>query len=243
MASIYQNMIDSYTFPITQPGRAVSRAYQSIAKQPAVKLTTANTKANEFTTVATHLTTTSGGNYTVSVSIPTLGVSYTTANLLYDAADTGIETALDTAAPGSSANISVAADASGLDNGAVSFTCAGEIAAMPVFITVTDVDLTGSGNGIGAVVRATKGQPDRNCYQALFEMNIVDGAGNDCGSTPAMTLPVATADYIGRVNRARLETIAFLCDTVAIEEGNDLTKILVKGLYNLPEALFGPSTS
>jgi hypothetical protein len=242
MANIYQNMIDTYTLPITKPGRAVSIAQRELAKQPYVKLTADNTAADEVTDIATHLTTTSGGNYTITVTIGTLGVAFTTANIVYDDTAATMEAAIDTASPATvgDGDISVAeAGSAGLSDGNCSFTCTGNIAEMPVLITVTDADLSGSGAGVGAVTRTTPGRPDRNAYQALYEMNIVIGAGNDAGESPSMTLPTA-AVYIGKVNRARLETIWYLTEVISNEEGIDNTRTLVRSLYNLPEALYGP---
>jgi hypothetical protein len=243
MASIYQNMIDNLTFPVTKPGRAVSRARQAIDAQPFVKLTDANTAVDEVTDIATHLTTTSGGNYTLTVNATVNSITYTTANIAYNATAAHIESALDTASPATvgDGDIAVAeSGAAGLSDGNCSFTCSGNLAQVPVLITIADVDLSGSGHGVGVVTRTTDGHADRNCYQALYEMNIVDGAGNDAGETPVMTLPVNPDDYIGQVGRARLETIEWLAAQVALEEGTDETNIMVEGLYNLPEALYGP---
>jgi hypothetical protein len=245
MASIFQNLLDNATFPVTKPGRAVSRAYQQISQFQAAKpvaLTAANTAGDEVTDIATHLTTTSGGNYTISVNASANGITYTTASLAYNATAATIEAALDTASPATIVNGDIAvaeAGSVGLSDGNCSFTCSGNLASVPVLITATDVDLSGSGAGVGAVTRTTPGRKDRNAYQALFEMNIVDGAGNDAGESPAMTLPTNTDDYVGWWKRARLETIDFLCGQVDVEEGNT-TAVLVRGLYNLPEALFGP---
>ena len=243
MASIYQNMIDNLTFPVTKPGRAVSRARQAIGAQPFVKLTAANTAIDEVTDIATHLTTTSGGNYTLTVNATVNSITYTTANIVYNATAATIEAALDTASPATVVDGDVAvaeAGSVGLSDGNCSFTCSGNLAEVPVLITIADVDLTGSGAGVGAVTRTADGHADRNCYQALFEMNIVDGAGNDAGESPSMTLPVNPDDYIGQVGRARLETIEWLATQVALEEGTDNTRNLLRTLYNLPEALYGP---
>jgi hypothetical protein len=242
MASIFQNLLDNATFPATTVGKANSRAYQQIEQAEAIQpvaLTADNTAGDEVTDIATHLTTTSGGNYTLSVNATANGITYTTASIAYNADAATIEAALDTASPATVVNGDIAvaeAGSAGLSDGNCSFTCSGNLASVPVLITIADVDLSGSGNGVGAVTRTTPGRKDRNAYQALFDMNIVDGAGNDAGESPSMTLPTTASDYIGWWRRARLETIEFLATAVDAEEGNT-TGALLRTLYNLPDSL------
>lgn len=247
MANIYQNLLDSYTFPATQVGRAQSRAYQEISRQPHVKLTVANTAADEVADIATHLTTTSGGNYTLTVNATVNSITYTTANILYNATAATIETALDTASPGTvgAGDVAVAESGSaGLSDGNCSFTCSGNLAAVPVLITITDVNLSGSGHGVGAVTRTVDGHADLNVMQALFEMNIIDGTQPASGVASAdWTVPTTADDYIGWYRRARLETIEWLATQLVIEEGINDNRDALRTLYNLPAALVGPHTS
>ena len=248
MASIFQNLLDNVTWPLAEAGRGLARAKHQITEKQAVfpeVLVSANQAASESTSIATHLTTTSGGNYTITVSIPTLGVEYTTASVLWNADAATMEAALDTASPATvvDGDINVAeAGSAGLSDGACVFTCSGTVAEMPVTITVATVDLTGSGNGVGAVTRTTTGQPDRNAYQALYACNVVEGAGSAiAGASPTFTLPAAKSKgFDGAVS---LWTIMLLADQLKVEEGNGTARTVLLDLYGLPESLYGPVTS
>lgn len=244
MASIFQNLIDSGTFPVTKVGRAVSRAYQQIAQDEAfqaVNLTAANTAADEITVAAQHGAGTNGGNYSITVSIPTWGTTYTTANIAWNATAGDIETALDAASPATVTNGDINVAESGvvaLGDGNATFTCSGTVASLAVLITTANVALSGGAATVGAVTRSTAGRPDRNAMQALIEKNVIDGTVPDCGEANAdWALPTTSGDYIGWWRRARLETINFLADQMYLEDGNATNREAVKDLYNLPEAL------
>jgi len=250
MADIFQNLIDNYTFPAAKAGRAQSRAYEQVAREAArsvAKLVTANTAQDEDTDIATHLTTTSGGNYTLTVNATVNAITYTTANIAYNADAATIEAALDTASPATvgDGDVNVAESGSaGLSDGNCAFTCSGNLAEVPVLITITDVDLSGSGHGVGAVTRTAAGQPDRNTMQALIEMNIIDGSTPDCGEASTdWTLPTTADDYIGWYRRARLELIWWLAHQLVVEEGITDNRDALNTLYGLPTTLFGPHSS
>jgi len=228
MADIYTGLL-AYTDPSPsrpQVGVADGRVknyLQHMAAKSAKALTAANTTANEVTVIATHLTTTSGGNYTLTVNIPTRDIVYTTANIAYDDAAATIEAALDTASPATvpDGDINVAeSGAAGLSDGNCTFTCNGSanVANMPVLITIADVDLSGSGNGVGAVTRSTAGRKNRYAHQALTELLAVTGATQDAGEEP--TLVDNTANAVGWVDRPSLRVIQWLGVCVStFEEG------------------------
>jgi len=251
MANIFQNLIDNATFPAAKAGRAISRAKQQITREAALSvanLTSANTSANEVTVVATYNGTVSGGNFTITVNLPTRGITYTTANIAHNATAGTIEGALDTASPATvpDGDINVAASGTNLTDGNMTFTCNGSanVASMPVLITTTNVNLSGGGT-LGATTRTTDGQPNRNALQALYELNIIDGTVPASGeaSTDWVKPTTAPNDYIGWYRRAWLETIEFLATQLKVEEGISDNRDAVRTLYGLPEALFGPHTS
>ena len=236
MASIFQNLIDSGTFPVTKVGRAVSRAYQQIAQDEAfqaVNLTAANTAADEITVAAQHGAGTNGGNYTITVSIPTWGTTYTTANVAWDAADTVIEAALDTASPSTVTNgdINVVdTAAAGLGDGNATFTCSGTVASIPVLITATDVDLSGgAGPAVGAVTRDTPGRKNRYGNQALTELLIVTGATHNAGEEP--TLVDNTSEAVGWTDRPSLRVIKWLGAVAVSDEGTVYVKDQLETLF------------
>lgn len=249
MANIFQNLIDNYTFPAAKVGRARSRAYQQVAREAAkavAGLTTANTAQDEVTDIAQHVATVSGGTFTLSVNATVNAITYTTAGIAYNATAATIEAALDTASPATvgDGDINVAeAGSAGLSDGNCAFTCSGNLAEVPVLITIDGASLTGGGTA-GAVTRTTAGQPDRNALQALFELNVIDGSVPDCGEASTdWTLPTAANDYIGWYRRARLELIWWLGAQLVVEEGITNNKLALLALYDLPVALFGPHKS
>lgn len=210
MANIFQNMLDTYTFPATKVGRARSRAYQQIAQEAAlsaVNLTAANAAADEVTDIAQHVATVSGGTFTLSVNATVNAISYTTAGIAWNATAATIEAALDTASPATVGNGDIAvaeAGSAGLSDGNCSFTCSGNLAEVPVLITINGASLTGGGTA-GAVTRTTAGHSNRNVMQALLEMNIIDGTAPDTGEAATdWTLPTTSGDYVGWYRRARL---------------------------------------
>jgi len=248
MANIFQNILDNYTFPAAKVGRAQSRAYQQVAKQAsigAVTLSAANVAVDEVTDIATLTGTVTSGNYTISVNATVNGITYTTANITWNATAATIEAALDTASPATvgDGDISVAeAGVAGLSDGNCSFTCSGNLSEVPVLITATNVDL--AGGTVGAVTRTTDGHADRNIQQALFELNIIDGTVPDAGEASTdWTVPASANDYIGWYRRARLELIEWFATQLVVEEGITANRDSLRTLYGLPEALFGPHTS
>ena len=192
---------------------------------------TAFAAQDSLTSIATHLTTTSGGNYTLTVTIPSIdgggtAVAYTTASIAHNATGATIEAALDTASPATVTDGDIAvveAGSAGLSDGACTFTCSGTVASMPVFITIADVDLSGSGNGVGAVTQTTYGQAAQVSKQALYDMNVVAGTRNEVGSAPTWTRPAANGQ-----SRPRKALIRALCaDCSAVDGSNEVfTEVL-----------------
>ena len=251
MANLYQNLIDNYTLPAAMVGRAASRVGQQLAREAAradVKPATAFATTNEVTVIAAFGGTANAGNFTLTVNLPTRSITYTTANIAYNAAAATIEAALDTASPATvpDGDINVAASATDFTDGNMTFTCNGSanVSNMPVLITIANVNLSGTAPTVGAVTRSTPGQTTRNAAQALLELNIIDGTIPDCGEASTdWNLPTAAGDYVGWSRRVRLETIDWLAQQLKLEEGINDNRDALRALYNLPEALYGPHTS
>ena len=242
MANIFTGLL-AYTDPAL-PGPIVGAAdsnvknyFQYMRDTNGKALSAAMTAADAVIKHATHLTTTSGGNYTLTVNATANGITYTTASLAHNATAATIEAALDTASPATvgDGDITVAEEGSaGLSDGYCTFTCDGNLAEVPVLITSTDVDLSGSGNGLGAITYTTEGRMNRYATQAIAELNIALGA-LDHQSGTAPTLTTAAANYIGWVDRASLAVIRWLGLACTVEDGTTDMQDALEVLY--PELL------
>lgn len=238
MSDIYNNLVTNATFPEAWVGRSKSLVEKEIVSQNGSLLTTANTAANEVTVIATFGGTATSGNYTLSVNIPTSGISYTTANIVYNAAAATIEAALDTASPATvgDGDINVAAGTTNFTDGNMTFTCSGNVATMPVLVTIADVNLAGTSPTVGAVTRTTDGQPDRNALQVLFDLGIVSGT---IPATGEASVDWVKGTYISSIRPVGIGTIAWLSQQLAVEEGITTNREAVDTLYDLPAALMG----
>ncbi len=242
MADIYTALL-AYTDP-TVPGPTVGRAdsrvknyLQRMAARNSKSLMAAMAAQDEVTDIAQHVATVSGGNYTLTVNATVNDIVYTTANITWNATAATIEAALDTASPATvgDGDITVAeAGSAGLSDGNCSFTCDGNLAEVPVLITINDVNLSGGGT-VGAITRTTAGQPDRPAGQALTELLAVTGLTQDAGEEP--TLVDNTANAVGWVDRPSLRVIKWLGKAVAVEEGtpyvNDQLEALFPEIVNI----------
>ena len=243
MADIYTGLL-AYTAPTVNQVPTVGLAegfvqnyFQHMAAKCAKALTSANTAADEVTVHATHLTTTSGGNYTITVNCPTLngGTVFTTANLAYDDTDATIEAAIDTASPatvGDGDVNCVESGSAGLSDGNLTITCNGNLASMPVIITSTDVDLSGSGHGLGAITRSTPGCRNRYAVQALAELQIVTAASATYNAGEEPTLVDNTANAVGWVDRPELRVVKWLGKAISTyEEGTPYVNDQLETLF------------
>jgi len=242
MANIFTNLIanTSPAVPAAIVGRAESRIknyLQRMETSMKSKLSSTNTEANEVSVIAAFGGTATGGNFTISVDLPTRGISYTTASIAHDAADSVIETALDSASPATvpDGDIAVVGSATNFTDGTMTFTANGSanVSAMPALITITDVDLSGTDPTVGAVTRSTPGRKNRNGHQAISDLNIALGCTHNAGEAAVLT--TAVANYVGWPDRAPLDVIKWLGDVITKEEGNNYTKLQLETLY--PELL------
>lgn len=180
------------------------------------------------TRIAAHTGTPTGGNYTLTVSIPTLGVEFTTASIAYNAAAATIETAIDTASPASVPNGDLAVTeegSAGLSDGYIDITAEDAVANMPVHITINDVDM--AGGSPGEVTLTTAGQGNRKAAQALFDMNVVSGALWTSGlAVSGLTRPASVGQ-----TRPRYQLIRDLAIMAAVEDGSDSIYDAVMALY------------
>lgn len=173
-----------------------------------------------------------GGTYTLTVSIPTRGITYTTAAIAYNAAAATIETALDTASPATVGDGEIAVDDSGsagLSDGDLTLTASGSIADMPVLISIDASSVTGTSAG-GEVTYTTEGQGDRSAVQALFTLAIVTGTLPQSGVAPTDWVKPAP---IGRT-RPKEYQIKQIATRAALEEGNEAYYNAVAALYTFP---------
>lgn len=186
--------------------------------------------ASAVTQIAALTGTVVSGNYTLTVSIPTLGVEFTTASIAYNAAAATIQTAIDTASPASVPNgdLVVADEGSaGVSDGFITITAEDAVADMPVHITINDVDL--SGGGVGEVTLTTAGQGDRKAAQALYDLNVVAGTLWTSGlAVSGLTRPASNGQ-----SRARYQLIRDLAKMAAVEDGTDDIYDAVMALYPL----------
>lgn len=156
MADIYTSLL-AYTNP-SPPGPAVGMAdsrvknyLQKMAAEGPKNLNSAMTAATEDTDIAQHVATVSGGNYTISVNATYNGIVYTTANIAWNATGATIEAALDTASPATVGDGDIAVTQSGtagLSDGNCQFLCSGNLASVPVLITIDGTNLTGGGTAV-----------------------------------------------------------------------------------------------
>lgn len=137
---------------------------------------------DEVQSIAIHVATVSGGNFTLTLSLRTApgGVyeTFTTANILWNANAATIETAIDVAA--------TAAAITGWTNADISVS-GGDLVTTPVVLTydgasvlknnqvqvvITDVDLSGGGT-VGAVTTTTEGQSKRTSWAILEQVGAI----------------------------------------------------------------------
>lgn len=156
------------------------------------------------------------------------GTSVTTAAIAYDAVDTAIESAIDTAAAAlpswTNSDISVAmAGAAGLDDGTVTLTFDGaSVAEIPCVVTLAATGFTAT-----TPITRTAGKADRKALQALFDLNVVSGTVHDSPNAPTdWVRPESTGQ-----TRARYQLIRDLAVLASQEDGTDEIIDAVAALY------------
>lgn len=192
---------------------------------------TAYAAASAVTRIPALTGTPTGGNYTLTVVIPTLGVEFTTASIAYNANAATIESAIDTASPAAVPNgdLSVAEEGSaGLSDGYIDITAEDAVASMPVHISIADVDL--AGGGVDVPVLTTAGQGNRKAAQALYELNVISGTLWTSGlAVSGLSKPESNGQ-----SRPRYQLIRDLALMAAVEDGTD-------DIYNAVVALYPTS--
>lgn len=181
--------------------------------------------------IATHTGTVTDGTYTITVSIPRLGVQFTTASIAHDATAAQIETAIDTASPSVVGDGDLAVDeegSAGLQDGAITITAEDTVANTPVFVTIDGSSLVGG--DAGDVTYNAYGQVDRKAAQALWGLGVVEGPLHNSGE-PVTGL--AKPETSGQT-RPRSGLVADLARVAAWEDGSDAILEAVYALY--PEA-------
>ena len=183
--------------------------------------------------IATHVATVSGGTYTLTVTLPTLGgrpgVTFTTAGIAWNATAATIEAAIDTASPATVPNGDVAvteAGTAGLSDGACGFTFEDAVGSLSCEISINGASLTGGGTA-GAVTQSQyTGQPLRRACQALYDLNLVAGTVHNCGDDPTWTKPACNGT--AKPNCMVIKALARECTD---EDGADYAYAEVLRLY------------
>ena len=154
-------------------------------------------------------------------------VAVTTAAIAFDAVDTVIESAIDTAMasfPGwTDADVSVAmVGVAGLDDGIVTLTFDGtSVLGAPIVVTLAATGFTAT-----TPITRTEGSGDRKALQALYELNAIEGTVHEAPSAPS--------DWV-RGSRTgsgpRLQLILDLAYAASAEDGTDEVNIAIAALY------------
>lgn len=203
----------------------LSKAYQHDSG-----VRTALAAQSEVTRIATHTGTVTDGTYTLTVEVPTLGVTFTTAALAHDANAAAIEAAIDTASPAAVPNgdlVVTEEGSAGLQDGFIDITAEDAVASMPVLVSIDGTNLVGG--GAGAVTRTTPGQGNRKAAQALFDLNVIAGTLWNSGEAPTdLTRPASNGQ-----TRPRYQAIRDLALQAAVEDGKDHIYDAVVALYPL----------
>lgn len=193
-----------------------------LAQQNDVPYTTDYATADELQEIGTYNGSVTSGNFTLTVSLGLSGsVSFTTANIAWNANAATIESAIDTAAsavPGwTNGDISVAGG--DLTSTAVTLTYDGASvnAVNHPAVQINDVDLGGGGT-VGTVTTTTNGQPTRTAMAALNIMGVIDSPPPEQGVVTGIT---ATSTRASNPHLPRQEVLQALALQAAIEESTD----------------------
>lgn len=193
-------------------------------------LRTVNAATDEVTTIPEQTDAGAADTYTLTLTFHGRlagEAPITTAAIAYNAVDTVIESAIDTAMAAfpswTNADISVAmGGAAGLDDGTVTLTFDGA----SVTGAGVEVDLVATGfTETTPIVRTATGQADRKATQALMDLNVISGALHAAPALPTWTKP----ESFGR--RPRTHLIGDLARMTVAEDGNSDAYDAVKALY------------
>lgn len=187
--------------------------------------------ADEVSVIPEQTDAATADTYTITLNFPTLDIVVTTAGIAFNAINTTIETAIDSAMTTASfpswtnADISVTmAGAAGLDDGTVTLTFDGvSVDSLPCLVSITPTGF----NEVGSTSRTQGGQGDRKATQALFELNVVSGTLQASGDAPTDWV---RPDSNGQ-SRPRWDLIQGLALQAATEDGTDDVYNTVVALY------------
>lgn len=186
--------------------------------------------ANEVTVIPEQTDAGAADTYTLTITFfgALAGTAVTTAAIAYNAVDTVIESAIDTAASGlpswTNSDISVSmAGAAGLDDGTVTLTFDGtSVANTPAVVTLTPTGF----NATAGISRSSFGSGDRKAVNAMYDLNVIEGPLWGAGETPVLTRPASNGQ-----SRPRFQLIRDLAIEAAVEEGSDAVYDAVTALY------------
>lgn len=210
--------------------RASSSQLRGKAYQNDSTVRPAFTAQSEVSRIDALTGTPTAGTYALTISVPTTGLSYTTAGIAYNATAATIESAIDTAMAAhpswTNGDLGVSEEGSaGLSDGYCDFTAANCLASMPVLISIDTSSVTGIG-GAQTVTRSTPGQGNRKAAQALLDLNVVSGALHNSGEAPSWTKPACNGQ-----SKPRSGLIKDLARQACTEDGTDYVWTAVLALY------------
>ena len=214
--------------PIDPLDRRAYRELQAIVDEGDMVLPLSLQAADEVQSIAVHVGTVSGGDFTLEFTLWS-GETFTTAAIAWNANAATIEGAIDTAATAASiigwtnADISIALS-SDLNAGPATVTFDGTsvTGANHVLIVMDDSGLTGGGSG-GAITVSTEGQADRLGYGVLTLLGIVSGTVPAEGVTPSALVVSASSG----VRRLSAETIRAVSLEIAVVENNEAIEVAI----------------
>lgn len=194
--------------------------------------------ANEVQTIPTFNGTVSGGNFTITIYDPVDGSNYQTANIVYNANQATIESAIDTACTG---NIT------GWTNGDISVALTGDLTANAATLTydgnsvdgvnvptatIEDVDLSGGGT-VDPITTTTNGQGIRYGWAVMMMLGLISPS-----DLPAQGLSLGSGVTLWAQpsENARYPSAALrgvLADQAAIDDNNETLRSQLKTLFRI----------
>jgi hypothetical protein len=237
MAGIFETLLtDAKTIPLTghtAPLMGTLRTvYDELAKfadEHDKAIPTAYAESDQIVEIPANSESAVSGNFTISVEVPSLHKTFTTANLAYNANAATIQTALDTAMADAgdyeAGDIAVTSDGSLETNNVTLTGTANDYVGRSFIVTTANVNL-GTDSLVAPEV-TTIGQPDRPWLAAMVALNIIGPTGDPTISCAAPTIDewqALTTTALGDVGNpfsVSPTTVRALVDECVVSEGRE----------------------